>query len=179
MNQPSYADFLNSDLGRWLDERLNAGQSDVVHDLLAHLAEQMIEMNKERQAEAKGFLGWLERQIGAKIGDLSNKTKLRAYYEHDLATLLEILRQNSAKLEQQITRAMEEEIEREFRKSADKLGPLRDKIASTDRLIDLIVYRLYGLSGDEVAIVEGANEQAKYCTARLQATTNATADSRR
>ena len=29
-------------------------------------------------------------------------------------------------------------------------------LAATDRLIDLIVYRLYGLMEEEVAVVEGA-----------------------
>ena len=29
------------------------------------------------------------------------------------------------------------------------------RIAATDRLIDLIIYRLYGLTADEVAVVEG------------------------
>ncbi|MDD2835199.1 MAG: hypothetical protein PHY05_03525, partial [Methanothrix sp.] len=34
-------------------------RSDVVHDLLAFLAERMLEMNKQKQQEIKGFLGWL------------------------------------------------------------------------------------------------------------------------
>ena len=34
-------------------------KSDVVHDLLAFLAERMLEMNKQKQREIKGFLaGW-------------------------------------------------------------------------------------------------------------------------
>ena len=32
---------------------------------------------------------------------------------------------------------------------------LTERIARTDRLIDQIVYQLYGLTGDEIAIVEG------------------------
>jgi hypothetical protein len=32
-------------------------KSDVVHDLLAFLAERMLEMNKQKQKEIKGFLG--------------------------------------------------------------------------------------------------------------------------
>jgi len=48
MVELSYTDFLNTDLGRWLDERLQANQADVVHDLLAYLTEQMIAMNKEK-----------------------------------------------------------------------------------------------------------------------------------
>jgi hypothetical protein len=36
-----------------------------------------------------------------------------------------------------------------------KLGPLREKIRQTDELIDLVVYRLYGLTEEEIAIVKG------------------------
>lgn len=158
VRQPSYADFLNSDMGRWLDERLNADQADVVHDLLAFLAEQMIEMNKEKHTEVKGFLAWLERHIGAAIEDLHNKTKLREFCDYDLQTLLGVLNRNGAKLQKPVTRAVEEEIEREFRQSMDKLAPLKMKIAATNRLIDLIVCRLYGLTDEEAAIVEGASE---------------------
>ncbi|MBC2698253.1 MAG: hypothetical protein HF975_13155 [ANME-2 cluster archaeon] len=43
----------------FVGERLGAKpeESDVVHDLLAHLAERMIDMNKEKNAEIKAFLG--------------------------------------------------------------------------------------------------------------------------
>ncbi|MBU3968098.1 MAG: Eco57I restriction-modification methylase domain-containing protein, partial [Euryarchaeota archaeon] len=56
--------------------RLSAApeESDVVHDLLAHLAEQMIDMNKKKNAEIKGFLRWLEGEIGAPVEELTNKT---------------------------------------------------------------------------------------------------------
>ncbi len=155
----SYPDFLNSDLGRWLDERLNADQTDVVHDLLAFLAEQMIGMNKQKQEEVKGFLTWLERHIGARVDDLSNKTKLRAYHEHDFNTLIGVLRQNRGKLQNSLDRPLEEEIEREFNRGMATLTPLKQRITATDRLIDLIVYRLYGLNEDEVTIVEGSTSQ--------------------
>ena len=52
-------------------------RSDVVHDLLAFLAERMLEMNKQKQTEIKGFLGWLESYLGAKVEDLTPKTKAR------------------------------------------------------------------------------------------------------
>jgi hypothetical protein len=157
MIEPTYPDFLDTNLGRWLDERLSTGQADVVHDLLAFLAEKMIEMNKEKQTEVKGFLTWLERQIGAKVDDLSNKTKVKAYHEHDFEVLLATLRQNRSKLTvNPETRAVQEAIEEEFKTSTAKLAPLKAKIAATDRLIDLIVYRLYGLTEGEIAIVEGA-----------------------
>ena len=37
----------------------------------------------------------------------------------------------------------------------DKLGPLREKIDQTDRLIDKVVYELYGLTEEEIKIVDG------------------------
>lgn len=38
---------------------------------------------------------------------------------------------------------------------AGELARMREAIARTDRLIDLVVYRLYGLTQEEVAVVEG------------------------
>lgn len=35
--------------------------------------------------------------------------------------------------------------------------PIKERLTKTDRLIDLIVYRLYGLTEEEIGIVEGMN----------------------
>jgi hypothetical protein len=157
------ADPLNED---WqLPEEGPVEQSDAVHDLLAHLAEQMITMNKEKQAEVEGFLNWLEREIGASIDDLTGKTTVRNYqgdYQKreahlTLEELLDILRNNSHRLGMDPTgRAFQERLEQEYRDSLEKLLPLKAHLAATDHLIDLIVYRLYGLTEEEVAVVKGA-----------------------
>ena len=73
-------------------------RSDVVHDLLAFLAEKMLEMNKQKQQEIKGFLGWLEGFVGAKVEELTPKTKLQSYYEHDYESFLAVLKNNRKKL---------------------------------------------------------------------------------
>jgi len=189
----SLSDLSDSALGRWLDERLapthipdlalirqhnddplNAGwqldergpveQSDAVHDLLAHLAERMTAMNEEKQTEVKGFLSWLEREMGASIDDLTRKTYLRNYlgdYQKGephlaLEDLLDILRRNRRRLRvDPAGRAFQERLAREHEASLDKLLPLKARLAATDRLIDLVVYRLYGLREEEVAVVEG------------------------
>ena len=39
--------------------------------------------------------------------------------------------------------------------------PLKAKIAATDRLIDQIVYRLYGLTDKEIQVVEGERPAAQ------------------
>ena len=54
----------------------------------------MIEMNKKKNEEIKGFLKWFEREIGAEIDTLTNKTALKEYHEHDFNQLLEVYRKN-------------------------------------------------------------------------------------
>ena len=46
-------------------------------------------------------------------------------------------------------------IKSEFERSMEMLHPLLARIAATNRLIDLLVYRLYGLTEEEVEVVEG------------------------
>jgi hypothetical protein len=131
-------------------------KSDVVHDLLAFLAERMLEMNKQKQQEIKGFLGWLEGFVGAKVEDLTPKTKLQGYYEHDYESFLAVLKKNSKKLAiDPARREPAEALRAEFEGSMGKLLPLRERIKLTDDLIDAIVYRLYGLTEEEIEIVEG------------------------
>ena len=86
------------DILRWADNELTANRNDTVHDFLAYLAEQMIEMNKARNEESKGFLKWLEREIGPEIDALTNKTAIKEYYEHNFDHLLEVLKKNKNKL---------------------------------------------------------------------------------
>jgi hypothetical protein len=100
-----FADFRqfrgpNSPLGRWLDARLSAEpeQSDVVHDLLAHLTGRMIEMHKERQAEVRIFLNWLAAHTGRPVDAWALKTNLRRYYEHDWTEKARVLKRNQHKL---------------------------------------------------------------------------------
>src|SRR5690606_25090489 len=76
----------NPGLLRRVREHLEADRTDVVHDLLAHLAQRMIDLNKEKQAEIKRFLGWLEARLkiqprGGETGitSLTGKTVLQNY----------------------------------------------------------------------------------------------------
>jgi hypothetical protein len=131
-------------------------QSDVVHDLLAFLVERMLEMNKQKPHEIKGFLGWLEGFVGAKVEDFTPKTKLQSYYEHDYEGFLAVLKKNRKKLAiDPARREPGEALRAEFQGSVGKLEPLRVRIRQTDELIDAVVYRLYGLTEEEIAIVEG------------------------
>jgi hypothetical protein len=116
----------------------------------------MLEMNKQKQQEIKGFLGWLEGYVGAKVEDLSPKTKIQSYYEHDCDGLLAVLKKNKKELAIDPTRREPgEALRAEFEGSLGKLLPLLERIRQTDELIDAVVYRLHGLTEEEIRIVEG------------------------
>ncbi|OGP54057.1 MAG: hypothetical protein A2Y65_00575 [Deltaproteobacteria bacterium RBG_13_52_11] len=164
------ADPLNKD---WqIPEGILWEQSDVVHDALAFLAEQMIEMNKDKQREIKGFLGWLESQLKIQSGAdgnsgieaLTGKTQIKNYLgdyqkgEEDLPfeEFWKILEKNKTRIQTNLkARDLYENIKAEYEKSLSKLLPLKEKLHKTDWLIDQIVYKLYGLTEDEIKIVEG------------------------
>ncbi|MBC7317916.1 hypothetical protein H5T57_01495 [Candidatus Bipolaricaulota bacterium] len=48
------------------------------------------------------------------------------------------------------------ELREEYERSLSKLRPIKEGLRLTDALIDQIVYRLYGLSEEEIRIVEGS-----------------------
>ncbi len=134
-------------------------ESDVVHDLLAYLAERMIEMNKTKNEEIKGFLRWLEGEIGAPVEEMANKTALKEYYAHDFEAFAGALVKNKKKLKEgydPTRREPKDRLQQEYNASMAKLAPLMRRIEATDGLIDAIVYRLYGLTEDEIRIVEGS-----------------------
>ncbi|MCX6679647.1 MAG: hypothetical protein NTX42_04675 [Methanothrix sp.] len=81
---------------------------------------------------------------------------MQSYYEHDYESFLAVLKRNSKKLAvDPARREPAEALWAEFEGSMGKLLPLRGRIRKTDELIDATVYRLYGLTQEEIGIVEG------------------------
>jgi len=115
----------------------------------------MIELNKAKGNEIKGFLKWLEREIGAEITALANKTAIKEYHDNDFNHLLDVLKKNKNKLTiDPSNRKTQELFEKHFAKSMTVLEPLKEKIQTTDELIDQIVYKLYNLTPEEIEVVE-------------------------
>ena len=87
---------------------------------------------------------------------LTPKTKLQGYYDHDYESFLAVLKRNSKKLAiDPARREPAEALRSELEGSLGKLGPLRERIRQTDELIDAVVYKLYGLTEEEIGIVKG------------------------
>lgn len=131
-------------------------RSDIVHDLVAYLAEQMIEMNKQKHKEIMGFLSWLDGRLGIPVDELKNKTELKAYFTLSWQDFLRVLEENKRKIIHIDieSREPQELIKKHFEESLSKLSPLISRIQKTDKLIDQIVYKLYGLTDEEISIVE-------------------------
>ncbi|MCZ7392266.1 MAG: hypothetical protein ABOK23_09265 [Candidatus Methanoperedens sp.] len=114
-------------------------------------------MNKKKNAEIKGFLDFLKGEIGASIDDLSNKTAIQEYYSHEFQNLIDVLVKNKKKLKAGYDPKNPNNykiLKDWYNDSAGKLAPLMKGIEATDGLIDRIVYKLYGLTDDEIRIVE-------------------------
>jgi hypothetical protein len=95
--------------------------------------------------------------MGTKVEDLSPKTKVQEYCKLQFDELLAVLKKNRKKLAiDPARREPQERLRLEFDASLAKLQPLMERIVATDGLIDQIIYRLYGLTEEEIAIVEGA-----------------------
>jgi len=154
-----YDDSKYEDILKWADYELDLGRTDTSHDFLAYLAEQMIELNKAKNEESKGFLKWLEREIGTGIDALTNKTAIKEYHEHGFDHILEVLKKNINIISiDPSDRKKQELLENHFTKSMSALAPLKEKIKTTDNLIDKIVYKLYGLVEEEIEVVANSKK---------------------
>jgi len=116
----------------------------------------MIEMNRAKNEEIKGFLKWLEREIGTEIDSLTNKTAIKEYHDNDFNHFLDVLKKNKNKISVDPTnRKIQDALEMHLNESLCVLVPLKEKINVTDNLIDQIVYTLYNLTPEEIEIVDG------------------------
>jgi hypothetical protein len=145
------------------------GQFEAAHDLLDYLADQMMSSNGLRQAEVTRFTKWLgttlrpiEERGG--VGALIGASTLRSYagdYQKNEGTLpfdelMDILHRNRTRLGVSLNDArFVARLKSEYEKSLAVLLPIKERLAFTDQLIDQIVYRLYGLTEEEIQFIEG------------------------
>jgi hypothetical protein len=157
-------------------------QSDVVHDLLVYLAEQMMNLNRQRQQASEDFMLGLESVLSdtelQKIGrlwtppniqqagdgdaakrfaDVEEKLGALASQQLDLRDDIGLMNEEQWKwlLKRRLGKPDLVELTRIYRKFQPSIATLDKRIASTDHVIDEIVYRLYGLTPEEIDIVEG------------------------
>ena len=110
-------------------------------------ADLMLSLNKELQEVTQRFQRTLQRKF--ELTDLPGK--LQNWYLLSYADFIKELGKKKIKL----PLAQEAEWEEYFVQEAKRALDLKAQIEATDRTIDRMVYELYGLTEDEIKIVEG------------------------
>ena len=106
----------------------------------------MLSLNKDLQEISAKFQRTCER----KFENLNQNKKLQDWYKLSYADFIKELTKQKIKL------SLSEEAEWAdyFDQEKSKALEIQAKIASTDKEIDQMVYELYGLSEEEIGIVE-------------------------
>jgi len=148
------------------------GREDFVHDLLAMLAQRMMDLNKEKHDAIERFETDLRGQADAEVHERLEKGKQgRTLYKHESCQPYVEEGSGSTHHLHEALAWSEEAFEDLVRELAGRVPNLSDLVGvyrnyseayrrvtealeKTDDLIDQIVYALYGLSAEEIAIVE-------------------------
>ena len=107
-------------------------------------ADQMLSINKEFQEKIDSILKFVQQKYN--IEKLSKK--LQHFYEYDFKTFQKQLKIKKISIED------ERQLMTMFDKDKAEILELKQKIDATDREIDEMVYKLYGLTDEEIKVVE-------------------------
>ncbi len=111
------------------------------------LADLMLSLNKQLQELSQKFQRNMQREFN--LQDLP--TKLQNWYQLSYTDFIKELDKKKIKL----TLAQKAEWEEYFNAESKKANELKDQIDKTDAEIDNMVYQLYGLTPEEIEIVNG------------------------
>ncbi len=162
----------------WATAELAANRSDTIHDLLAFLAEQMIALNRQKQAALEAFWLDLEGVTDPKPFDtLRHKGKWEQSLHKNVPAARPYVAESSRSTitldatlgwNEDAFKGMVKELVgsisglsklvQVYRDHAPNVATLNQRLTTTDHLIDQIVYKLYNLTPEEIAIVEGEHQ---------------------
>lgn len=131
--------------------------------LLASMAQRMIALHEDQDAEQRRFLDWLESKLrpganaGGTLRSLRGGSMLREYagdYQRNLAPLTtnafeSIVRENEAQFAGATEGRLLEELRTEFEGSKVALRPIISQLEALDDAIDRLVFAVYAPGKDE------------------------------
>lgn len=109
-------------------------------------ADLMLSLNKDLQEQSQKFQRMLERKFELAV----LPKKIQEWYLLSYSDFIKEL----SKLKIKLSLSQEAEWEEYFRSEASKLNAIKSQIDATDKAIDTMVYTLYGLTDEEISIVE-------------------------
>lgn len=131
---------------------------------LVENADLMLTLNKDLQAQSQKFQRNLQREFFSSTNDKGFKPlvnvdvevvlpkKLQDWYLLSYAEFIKELEKQKVKL----SLSQKAEWEEYFTTESAKVNAIKNQINSTDKAIDAMVYELYGLSSEEIEIVESS-----------------------
>ena len=114
----------------------------------ANIAETMLSLNKTLQQQQAKVINMLQRDYG--LEKLTKK--LETWYELPLQSFFAEL----AKAKIVLTAIQKDEVQEYFETYQKQAVATKNQIIATDKQIDAMVYELYGLSNEEIEIVENS-----------------------
>ncbi|MDO4980056.1 MAG: Eco57I restriction-modification methylase domain-containing protein [Prevotellaceae bacterium] len=121
---------------------------DAQHPFIA-LADTMLSLNKQLQEKRSRFL----RRLSENFEGVKITTALQTFDQMEFKAFVAELKKQKINL----SLAQQDEWEDYFNQYRNDCQQLSEQIAQTDREIDQRVYQLYGLTEEEIKIVEGTN----------------------
>jgi hypothetical protein len=158
------------------------GVSGSIHDLLTFMCQEMLDLNNEIYHESARFLDYLATQLKVSVRNgrtgivaLVGYTTIQNYLgdyqkgepELPWAEMEYRLYQNRGRFAAN-WESVKGEVQAAYEQSLAKLRPIKQRLAETDALIDRIVYRLYGLTDEEIRLVEQPAYEQALSAARAQ-----------
>ncbi len=157
---PEFEAMSRADANNWLN---CYGQTT------AFFAGEMVSMNQIRGNQIKRFLRVFTERLGKSWLDsresLPGKTILKNFLgdyqkgesHKTFDDLWRVVERNAAKLDGKPLQQTHDTLSDEYDRSLANLLPLKTRLAVTDALIDLFVYRMYGLSEEDATMLGDTN----------------------
>jgi hypothetical protein len=146
------------------------GGLSVMHDVLSFLAEEMIKLNQAKRSCLIELQVWIEDRVRittfngqSGIDALTGKSQIKSFlgdYQKNSPALraeavLDILRRNSRAISSALDGAFVRDFTAEYEELLERGLSVCSRLAATDRLIDRVVYRAYGVTESDISVIEG------------------------
>ena len=126
---------------------IDKGACPLVSRKLSALADQMLDLNQQLQQKRSRFLRLLQENINIQ----KITAALERFEELDFKAFMAELKKQKIKL----TLSQQDEWMEFFDQYSSECQQLKTQIETTDKQIDKMVYELYGLTDEEIRVVEG------------------------
>lgn len=124
------------------------------------IGQELHTVQREHSSEHRGFLSWLEGEIGVDPATLPGSTILTTYDQHTLNELLATLSTVASRLSvDPASRTFRESLGRELDASLDRLAPLTEALSVNALRADALVYDVYEMPAPLRGVVDAEYDQ--------------------